>query len=85
MRVRELKAKSPDVYDFSEPEINRLGYTLMGRGRIADAIDVFRFNAEENPKSWNVYDSLAEAYAEHGDRELAIANYKKSLELNPEK
>ena len=83
-RYRELKAKSRDAYDFSEPEINRLGYTLMGRGRVADAIDVFLLNVEEYPKSWNVYDSLAEAYAEHGDRELAIANYKKSLELNPQ-
>ena len=82
-RVRELKAKSPDVYDFSEPEINRLGYTLLQRGRVTDAIDVFRFNVEEHPQSSNVYDSLGEAYAAHGDRELAIANYKKSLELNP--
>jgi CubicO group peptidase (beta-lactamase class C family) len=82
-RVRELKTKSPDAYDFSEPEINRLGYTLLQRGRIPDAVDVFRFNAETNPQSWNVYDSLAEAYAAHGDRELAITNYKKSIELNP--
>jgi CubicO group peptidase (beta-lactamase class C family) len=81
--VRELKTKSPDVYDFSEPEINRLGYTLLRSNRIADAVDVFRFNAETNPQSWNVYDSLAEAYAAHGDRELAITNYKKSIELNP--
>ncbi|PYQ28096.1 MAG: serine hydrolase [Acidobacteria bacterium] len=82
-RVRELKAKSPDVYDFSEPEINRLGYTLLQRGRVTDAVDVFRLNVEEHPESANVYDSLGEAYAAHGDRELAIANYKKSLELNP--
>jgi CubicO group peptidase (beta-lactamase class C family) len=82
-RYRELKAKSPDVYDFSEPELNRLGYTLLQRGRVTDAIDAFRLNVEEHPQSWNVYDSLAEAYAEHGDRELAIANYRKSLELNP--
>jgi Flp pilus assembly protein TadD len=26
---------------------------------------------------------LGEAYMEHGDRELAIANYRKSLALNP--
>lgn len=82
-RYHELKAKSPNVYDFSEQEINRLGYTLLGRRRAADAIEVFRLNTEEHPASWNVYDSLAEAYAEHGDRDLAIANYKKSLELNP--
>ncbi len=82
-RYRELKAKSPQAYDFSEAEVNRLGYALLQRGRVTDAIDVFLVNVEENPKSWNVYDSLGEAYAAHGDRDLAIANYKKSLELNP--
>ena len=29
------------------------------------------------------YDSLGEAYMENGDKELAIQNYKKSIELNP--
>ena len=82
-RYRELKAKSPQAYDFSEAEVNRLGYALLQRNRVADAIDVFLLNVEENPKSSNVYDSLAEAYAAHGDRDLAIANYKKSLELDP--
>jgi len=82
-RYRELKAKSPQAFDYSEQEVNRLGYTLLQRNRVADAIDIFLLNVEENPKSWNVYDSLGEAYAAHGDRDLAIANYKKSLELNP--
>jgi CubicO group peptidase (beta-lactamase class C family) len=83
-RYRELKTKSPQTFDFSEPELNRLGYTLLQRGRVTDAIDVFLLNVEAYPKSWNVYDSLGEAYAVHGDRDLAIANYKKSLELNPQ-
>jgi Flp pilus assembly protein TadD len=43
----------------------------------------FKLNVEFNPKSWNAYDSLAEAYMQAGEKELAIANYKKSLELNP--
>jgi cytochrome c-type biogenesis protein CcmH/NrfG len=30
-----------------------------------------------------VYDSLGEAYMAQGEKELAIANYKKSLELDP--
>ena len=29
------------------------------------------------------YNSLAEAYMANGEKELAIANYKKALELNP--
>jgi tetratricopeptide (TPR) repeat protein len=35
------------------------------------------------PASWNVYDCLADGYLANGDKELAIANYKKSLEMNP--
>jgi tetratricopeptide (TPR) repeat protein len=40
-------------------------------------------NVELYPASWNVYDSLADGYLANGDKELAIANYKKSLEMNP--
>jgi cytochrome c-type biogenesis protein CcmH/NrfG len=36
------------------------------------------------PESFNVYDSLAEAYMVNGDKALAITNYEKSLELNPD-
>jgi cytochrome c-type biogenesis protein CcmH/NrfG len=31
----------------------------------------------------NVYDSVAEAYAVNGNRELAVKNYQRSLELDP--
>lgn len=79
--LREIKTTG--VADVSDREVNRLGYYLLSRDRIADAIEVFRYNVSENPQSWNVYDSLGEAYARHGDRDLAIANYKKSLELDP--
>ncbi|MDQ6799941.1 MAG: serine hydrolase [Acidobacteriota bacterium] len=82
-RYRELKAKAPAQYDFREPELNRLGYLLLQQGRVTDAIDIFALNVDEYPATWNVYDSLGEAYAAHGDRDLAIKNYKKSIELNP--
>jgi Tfp pilus assembly protein PilF len=36
------------------------------------------------PKSYNTYDSLAEAYMDNGSRNLAIENYRKSLALNPQ-
>ena len=39
---------------------------------------------EAYPEGFNTYDSLAEAYAVKGDRELAIKNYRRSLELNPQ-
>ncbi len=39
---------------------------------------------EVYPQGFNTYDSLGEAYMISGITELAIQNYKKSLELNPE-
>ncbi len=40
-------------------------------------------NVDCFPGSYNEYDGLAEAYMVNGDRELAIENYRRSLELNP--
>ena len=78
------KALENSVVDkLTERDLNRIGYNLLQRGRVPDAIAVFRRNVQRFPDSFNVYDSLAEAYMTAGDRELAIANYQRSLELNP--
>ena len=82
-QYRELKAKQAATYDFAEGELNRLGYQLLRTGKSKEAIEIFKLNVEAYPKSSNTYDSLAEAYVSSNDRELAIQNYKKSLELNP--
>jgi Flp pilus assembly protein TadD len=70
--------------DVSEDEINTLGYLLLHDEQISDAIEIFKLNVSEHPTSANTYDSLGEAYMMNGDNELAIANYRLSLELNPE-
>ena len=80
---RDLKATQKDAYDFSERQLNDLGYRLMQMKRMRDAIEIFKLNVEMFPQGFNTYDSLAEAYMENGDKKLAIQNYKKSLELNP--
>ena len=80
---RKLKSTAAATYDFSEQELNQLGYQLMGRKRIKDAIEIFRLNVEMYPKSGNVYDSLGEAYLADGQKDLALVNYKKSVELDP--
>ena len=81
-QVRDLKARQPNDYEFSENEINMLGYQLLQSKKAKDAIEVFKLNVEFFPKSANTYDSLAEAYMNNGDNELAITNYKKTLELD---
>ncbi len=82
-QYRDLKAKQSAIYDFAEPELNRLGYQLLRTGKAKEAIEIFKLNVEAYPKSFNTYDSLAEAYMSINERELAIQNYKKSLELDP--
>ena len=79
----EVKKAQPDTYDFSEPELNTLGYILLAERRIKEAIEVFKLNVTVYPDSFNTYDSLGEAYLANNERELAIKNYKRSLELNP--
>jgi CubicO group peptidase (beta-lactamase class C family) len=66
-----------------ESSMNQLGYVLIGMKRIDDAILVFMQNTVDYPQSWNVWDSLAEAYMDKGDKEKAIADYERSLQLNP--
>jgi cytochrome c-type biogenesis protein CcmH/NrfG len=44
---------------------------------------VFEVNVKTHPDSWNAYDSLGEAYMTAGQKDLAVKNYEKSVELNP--
>lgn len=79
-----LKSQSPEGYDFGEAHLNMLGYQLLYRNRLSDALEIFRLNKEVYPNSFNVYDSYGEALMMQGDTTQSIVNYEKSLELNPE-
>ncbi|MBI1762102.1 MAG: serine hydrolase [Acidobacteria bacterium] len=80
---RAARAGHPASETVNENQMNRLGYDLLGMKRMKDALEVFKQNVADYPKSANAYDSLGEAYATNGERELAIKNYERSLELNP--
>jgi CubicO group peptidase (beta-lactamase class C family) len=84
-QYRELKRTQLERYNFNEPErtLNVIGYALLEQRKMKEAIGVFKLNVEMFPQSPNPYDSLAEAYMQNGDKELAIGNYKKSLALDP--
>ncbi|MFZ0284128.1 MAG: DUF2306 domain-containing protein [Terriglobales bacterium] len=82
-QYHELKASRSPTYNFDESELNNLGYDLIRAKKFDAAIRIFQLNVEAYPQSGNVYDSLGEAYMDGGNKPLAIANYKRSLELNP--
>jgi len=85
-KYRDLRKKyyGRATYDFGQDGLNQLGYDLLGDNKIEDAIAIFRLNVEMNPDDSNVYDSLGEAYMKTGNKWLAIINYSKSLELDPQ-
>jgi CubicO group peptidase (beta-lactamase class C family) len=79
----ELKKNQSDNYNFSEGQLNQLGYHYLGKGNIDYALAIFKINLEAFPKSSNVYDSYGEALLKNGEKEKAIENYMKSIEINP--
>ncbi len=81
---RKIQYKNPQDFYVSENRLNNLGYIYLGQQNYKQALAIFKLNVEFYPESANCYDSLAEAYMNNGDRELAIINYKKSLEINPD-
>jgi imidazolonepropionase-like amidohydrolase len=81
-QYHELKSAHSEAMDFSEYDLNNLGYELIAMNRIKDAIKILKQNAETYPQSSNVYDSLGEAYMDDGDKKLAIENFEKSLKLD---
>jgi tetratricopeptide (TPR) repeat protein len=76
------KRKNPQ-YQLPENDLNNWGYAMLLEGKKKEALEILRLAAKLYPVSWNAYDSLAEAYEDLGDKELAIKNYRHSLDLNP--
>ncbi len=83
-QYRDIKTRQASAYDFSEQELNNLGYQLLQAKKLKEAVEIFKLNVAEHPQGFNTYDSLGEAYMVSGNTELAVQNYKKSLELNPQ-
>lgn len=79
----DLKKNRASEFDFGENELNRLGYRYLRGKEMEKALAVFKLNTEVYPNSSNVYDSYGEAFKENGNKEKAIENYSKSVELNP--
>ncbi len=85
-RFREIRTQLANEYYVDEREFNALGYKFLRDERKGpEAVAVLEMNTDAFPQSWNVWDSLAEAYMWGvGDRGMAKKYYQKSLDLNPD-
>ena len=75
--------KASTNFENIEGDFNRVGYDLIADDRLEEAAAIFKLNIDAFPKSFNVYDSYAEAKMLQGDTTEAISFYKKSIEINP--
>lgn len=77
----EQDSANPTV---TEEFLNDLGYRFFHEDRMKLSQNTFKVNMMLYPDSFKVYDSYAEACVKIGEIDLAIKNYSKSLELNPQ-
>jgi hypothetical protein len=81
---RAYRADPAHEYLSTEGEINTLGYRLLELKRVEQAIEIFKLNVADYPRSANVYDSLADAYEAAGQKELAIKSSEQVLATLPQ-
>jgi CubicO group peptidase (beta-lactamase class C family) len=80
--IAAARRRFPELH-LNENRINAWGYRLLFAPRPAEAKALFGYNVAQHPDSANAHDSYAEALAAAGDRDGAIAEYRRSLALDP--
>ncbi|MCZ6570295.1 MAG: alpha/beta hydrolase-fold protein, partial [Deltaproteobacteria bacterium] len=83
-RYLMLQKEEPELYDFGERELNRLGYLLLEQGLPDRAVPLFEFMVERFPDSQNACDSLVHAHAANGDWVRAVKGFQELLRLDPQ-
>lgn len=76
----KMKVKFGYEYTTLEAAINSVGYALIAKGKIAQAVETLKYNATRFPESPNVYDSLGEAMEAAGQLDQAAINYLIAVE-----
>lgn len=83
-RLKHLAKKFGFNEVLPEQTLARMGYVLLNQELFKEAICLFRITAEFFPDSYLSYENLGEGYLLNGQKDLAIINLEKSLELKPE-
>ena len=76
--------KDDAAFKLEEQALEGWGDDLTRDSHLPEAIAILQLNASIYTDSSDAYGLLAGAYARNGQKELAVENYKKALEKNPQ-
>ncbi len=79
--LERARESDPKAVLFSEFIVNLLGYEHLQLGDTRGAVEIMKLNATAYPNSPNVFDSLSDAYLADGQKDMALQNARKALEL----
>lgn len=79
-KYNELKASQDNQYDFSFPQLNNLGYQLIGEKKLAEALRIFEVNQEAFPDMIRSQYSYGYGLLKNGLNDRAVLAYQKGLE-----
>jgi tetratricopeptide (TPR) repeat protein len=81
--MEQLKSmQAGTVYDTRERELSRLAGTLLGKGKVDDALRVAQAAEAASPKSSNVAALMGQVQAAAGHRAEALMAYSRAIELS---
>ncbi len=76
--------KENSDFKLDENALDSWSQDLISRNYLLEATELLKLNAQIHPESGNAYFSLAEAYAKSGQKQLAVENYNKALQKDPD-
>jgi len=81
--LADARARDSKAQLFPEFLVNYLGYEHLAAGDTKGAVEIMKLNVAAYPNSANTYDSLSDAYLADGQKDLALQNARKAIELLP--
>ena len=71
------------AFDFGQRSLNTLATRLIEQNKLPEARIMLELNIREHPDAWDPVNTLAQVLETLGEKDLAIAQYRRVLELFP--
>jgi tetratricopeptide (TPR) repeat protein len=82
-KFREFKADPLNKYAATEEPLLIAGQRLLNEKKPEQALALFKLDAEENPHSFRAYYAMGFAYFRGSNKEQAVKNLERALEMSP--